>query len=65
MAVEIDADFIVTWDKDLLDLMIGIDVESKEFRQKFRSLKIVEPIEFLKIIEDRLSLEYKEKNYEQ
>lgn len=58
LAVEIDADFIVTWDKDLLDLMTGIDVESKEFRQRFRPLRIVEPIKFLRIVQEKdLNLE--------
>ncbi len=52
-AAEAKADYIVSRDKDLLDLMIGIDIESKEFRQKFRPLKIVEPIEFLRIIGER------------
>ena len=51
LAIEVHADFIITWDKDLLDLMTDISIEGKEFRQKSRPLKIVEPIEFLKIIE--------------
>lgn len=50
LAIEIKADFIVSRDKDLLDLMIDISVEAKEFRQKSRPLKIVEPIDFLTII---------------
>jgi predicted nucleic acid-binding protein len=50
LAIGVEADYIVSRDKDLLDLMTGIDLESKEFRQRFRPLKIVEPIEFLKII---------------
>ena len=41
LALEAEADFIVTNDRDLLDLMTGIDVESKQFRQRFRHLKIV------------------------
>ncbi|MGI8670532.1 MAG: putative toxin-antitoxin system toxin component, PIN family [Aridibacter sp.] len=53
LAVEIDANFIITWDRDLLDLMTGTDIESKSFRQRFRPLKVVEPIEFLKIIEEK------------
>lgn len=53
LAIETEADYIVTRDKDLLDLMIGYDVESKEFRQKTRPLKVVEPLEFLKIVEER------------
>lgn len=52
------ADFIVTWDRDLLDLMTDINNVSKEFRQKFRKLKIVRPDEFLKIVSElNLSLE--------
>ena len=35
------ADYIVTRDNDLLDLMTGYDLESKEFRQRFRLLKII------------------------
>lgn len=53
LAVETEADFIVTRDNDLLYLMTGFDVESKEFRQKTRPLKIVEPIDFLKIVEEK------------
>ncbi|HLA94461.1 MAG TPA: putative toxin-antitoxin system toxin component, PIN family [Pyrinomonadaceae bacterium] len=50
LAALVDADFIVTTDKDMLDLMTGIDVESKQFRQSFRGLKIVKPEEFLRIV---------------
>ena len=50
LAIQIDADFIVTWDKDLLDLMTGIDDESKQFRRKHQPLRIVEPTEFLSIV---------------
>lgn len=51
LAIEGKADYIVTRDKDLLDLMVGYDLESKEFRRKTRPLKIIEPLEFLKIVE--------------
>lgn len=54
LAIEIHADFIVSWDRDLLDLMTDISVTGKEFRQKSRPMKIVEPIEFLKIIEKEI-----------
>jgi putative PIN family toxin of toxin-antitoxin system len=53
LAVEAKADYIVSRDKDLLDLMTGFTDEVKEFRQKFRPLKVVEPLEFLEIIENR------------
>lgn len=57
LAIEAEADYIVSRDKDLLDLMSDISVEAKEFRQKSRPLKIVEPIEFLEIIaKENLSL---------
>lgn len=52
LAIESKADYIVTRDKDLLDLMTQFDVEGKQFRQKTRPLKIVEPLEFLKIVEE-------------
>lgn len=54
LAVECEADYIVTRDKDLIDLMSDYDIESKLFRQKFRPLKIVLPLEFLQIVEDKI-----------
>lgn len=53
LAIETKCDYIVTRDGDLLDLMTGFDVESKEFRQRTRPLKVVEPLEFLKIVEEK------------
>ena len=50
LAIEIKAAFIVSWDKDLLELMTDFSVEAKEFRQKSRPLKIVQPLEFLQIL---------------
>lgn len=54
LAVECEADFIVTRDKDLIDLMTDYDIESKKFRQKFRPLKIVQPLEFLRMVEEKI-----------
>lgn len=51
LAFEVKADYIVSWDKDLLDLMTDFTIEAKEFRQKFRPLKIVAPVEFLKSVQ--------------
>jgi predicted nucleic acid-binding protein len=48
LAVEVEADYIVSRDKDLLDLMNDYTDEAKEFRQRFRPLKVIEPLEFLK-----------------
>lgn len=54
LAIESEADFLVTRDKDLLDLMNGYDEVGKRFRQQHRNIKIVDPLNFLKIIEDKL-----------
>lgn len=54
LAVECEADYLVTRDKDLIDLMGGYDFESKQFRQRFRTLKIVKPLEFLRIVEEEI-----------
>ena len=51
LAAAAGANFIISRDRDLLDLMTGHTDECKEFRQRFRSLKIIEPVEFLKLIE--------------
>lgn len=51
LAVEVEADYIVSRDNDLLDLMTGYTDECKDFRRRFRGLKIVNPVEFLAIVE--------------
>lgn len=53
LAIEANADYVVSRDNDLLDLMTQFSIEAKEFRQRYRSLKIVEPIEFLRIIREQ------------
>jgi putative PIN family toxin of toxin-antitoxin system len=53
LAVEAQADYIVSRDNDLLDLMTDSADEAKEFRQRFRPLKVIEPIEFLQIIREQ------------
>lgn len=57
LAVVAKADFLVSRDNDLLDLMNGYSTEAKEFRQRFRFLRVVEPLEFLKIVREKLILE--------
>ncbi len=51
LAIAARADYLVTRDRDLLDLMTGHAAECKEFRQRFRILKIIEPVEFLRAVE--------------
>lgn len=53
LAVAAGAAFIISRDRDLLDLMTGHTDECKEFRQRFRPLRVIEPAEFLKILGDR------------
>ena len=50
LAVETEAQYIVSRDRDLLDLMTDHTDQAKKFRQRFRQLKIVDPVEFLQII---------------
>lgn len=51
LAVQTEAHYIVSRDKDLLDLMTGHDAESKAFRQRFRPLKVVDALTFVGIVE--------------
>ena len=53
LAVFAKAAFLVSRDNDLLDLMTDFTDEAKEFRQKFRWLKVIEPQEFLQIIKTK------------
>jgi putative PIN family toxin of toxin-antitoxin system len=48
LAVEVEAEYLVSRDNDLLDLMTGYAEECKEFRRRFRPLKVIAPVEFLK-----------------
>lgn len=50
LAVAADADFIISRDRDLLDLMTGHTNDCKEFRQRFRPLRVIKPDAFLKLL---------------
>lgn len=52
LAVETEAKYLVSRDKDLRDLMTDHTDEAKEFRQRFRHLKVVGPVEFLRIVRE-------------
>ncbi len=52
LAVAAGADFIISRDRDLLDLMTDHTDECKEFRQRFRPLRVLEPAKFLRVIEE-------------
>ena len=51
LAIEVKADYLVSRDKDLLDLMKWDKEDGREFQKRFRFLKIVDPITFLREIE--------------
>jgi uncharacterized protein len=51
LAIETEAIFLVSRDNDLLDLMTDFTNEAKEFRQRFRKIKIVNPVEFIRIMD--------------
>jgi len=53
LAIETEAGFLVSRDKDLLDLMTDYTDEAKDFRQRFRKIRIVHPVEFLQVIEGK------------
>lgn len=55
LAIEANALFVVSRDNDLLDLMTSYTDECKDFRRKFRKLKVVNPVRFLEIIEENIS----------
>ncbi len=51
LAIETEAVFLVCRDNDLLDLMNDFTNEAKDFRRRYRRIKILNPVEFLAIIE--------------
>ena len=51
LAIEASAPFLVTRDRDLLDLMRWDTEEGRAFQTRFRQLKILDPVAFLKEIE--------------
>lgn len=51
LAIESGARFLVTRDRDLLDLMRWDTEEGRNFQARFRGLRILDPVEFLKEIE--------------
>ncbi len=51
LAIEAGAQFLVTRDRDLLDLMSWDTEEGRNFQSRFRELKILDPVAFLKEIE--------------
>lgn len=51
LAIEVKADYLVSRDNDLLDLMDWNKEAGREFQKRFRFLKIVNPQEFVQVME--------------
>lgn len=52
LAIEVEADYLVSRDKDLLDLMDWNREVSREFQKRFRFLSVVTPEVFLNKVEE-------------
>ena len=50
LAIETEAIFLVSRDNDLLDLITDFTTEAKDFRRRYRRIKILNPVEFLEEI---------------
>jgi putative PIN family toxin of toxin-antitoxin system len=55
LAIEVNADYLISRDHDLLDLMDWHKEEGREFQKRFRFLKIVTPEDFLRVMEQPAS----------
>jgi hypothetical protein len=51
LAIIIPADYLISLDKDLLDLMKNQYQESQEFMRRYPFIKVMKPKEFLELIE--------------
>jgi predicted nucleic acid-binding protein len=47
LAAAVEADHLVTRDNDLLYLTTDHSIEAKQFRQRFPSLRVLTPVDFL------------------
>jgi putative PIN family toxin of toxin-antitoxin system len=50
LALSVGASYLITWDKDLLDLMNQDLPEGREYRQRFPQLTILTPVAFLEAL---------------
>jgi len=53
LALAAGANYLVTWDKDLLDLMSEAAPEGQDFRQRFPNLAILTPPDFLRAMRQK------------
>lgn len=50
LAIHVGADYIITRDRDLLDLMDSDRPEGRSFRRRFPRLRILDPVAFLEVM---------------
>jgi putative PIN family toxin of toxin-antitoxin system len=55
LAIEVNADYLISRDHDLLDLMDWHKEEGREFQKRFRFLKVVTPEDFLRVMDQPAS----------
>lgn len=55
LSIEVQADYLVSRDNDLLDLMKLTKADGIDFQKRFPFLRILDPVTFLREIEQRLS----------
>lgn len=55
LAIHVDADYIVTRDRDLLELVDESKPEGRFFRQRFPRLSILNPVAFLQALREKPS----------
>ena len=55
LSIEAEADYLISRDNDLLDLMSWEKDEGREFQKRFRFLKIISPEVFLRVMEQEQS----------
>jgi putative PIN family toxin of toxin-antitoxin system len=53
LALASHAHYLVTWDKDMLDMADDDTTDGKSFRQNFPDLRIVDPVTFLREFDER------------
>ncbi|MGV3724551.1 MAG: putative toxin-antitoxin system toxin component, PIN family [Actinomycetota bacterium] len=53
LAISAGAKFLITRDRDLLDLMIGADVDALKFREQCPGVSIIDPVAFIGVLASR------------
>jgi predicted nucleic acid-binding protein len=52
VGLQVGAEYLVSRDRDLLDLMDESRVDGADFRARYPNIKIIEPVAFLRALAD-------------